>query len=721
MIPDIVEGALDKTESGLRAILSAQARVRAVIALPVVIVEALLYLTSPEGVASRLLALTLGYCAYVVAMHVLVHHRKSVPAHYLLVASAVLDPLALSAWLVVIGEYGSIMVGFYLFTILGFGFRTGRPLMHLCQLTTIASFLLVFLSVPYWQANPTVWVALMLPLVVVPMYAGALIKTLRESREHAERESQAKSALLAKVSHELRTPLTGIITATELLAAEVGYETVTRRTDTILTLSNELLREINELLDVAKFGARAAELHLAPFDLAEKMQMVHDALAPTAAKKGTSFCVALDPAIVDWIDTDAHYLGRVMLNLAGNAVKFTERGQVNVAVDLLEETPLEYRLRFSVEDTGIGIPESFHDSIFQPFAQVEQGAGRRFGGTGLGLAFSRQIVELMGSELLFESKQGKGSRFWFDVTLPRSRAADAEVESAPTPAVQQIVSGLRILVAEDNETNLMLLHELLVGDGHEVTTCASGMAALDALAEQDFDLLLLDYNLGDMDGVRLLQTYRFGRIDAAPAMFLTADTSQQTAIRLRECGAAGVMYKPITLARLRMAIRDLGKAVDTGEGFAVSDPTPPVDAGPRQSRPVLTAIVASPIDASVIEELKLVSNRPEFFPNLLLEACSDIQRNVGQISVALAERHYAAVRDAAHALKGVSGDVGAVRLVALAGNLMAATREELENAHVRWSADLAEATRATVTALQKELPEGTVALSVDAPSSLHLD
>jgi two-component system, sensor histidine kinase RpfC len=721
VIPDIVEGALDKTEPGLRAILAAQARVRVVIALPVVLVEAFLYLTSTEGVAGRLLALTLGYCAYVVAMHVLVHHRKSVPSQYLLVASAVLDPLALSAWLVVIGEYGSIMVGFYLFTILGFGFRTGRPLMHLCQLTAIASFLLVFLSVPYWQANPAIWVALMLPLVVVPMYAGVLIKTLRESREHAERESQAKSALLAKVSHELRTPLTGIITATELLAAEVGYETVTRRTDTILTLSNELLREINELLDVAKFGARAAQLESAPFDLAEKMQMVHDALAPTAAKKGTAFCVALDPAITGRVEADAHHLGRVLLNLAGNAVKFTERGHVNVAVDLLEETPLEYRLRFSVEDTGIGIPESFHPSIFQPFAQVDQGPGRRFGGTGLGLAFSRQIVELMGGELLFESKSGKGSRFWFEVTLARSAAVGESVEALPSTPLASEPERLRILVAEDNETNLMLLHELLVGDGHEVTTCASGMAALDALAEQEFDLLVLDYNLGDMDGVRLLQTYRFGRIDAAPAMFLTADTSQQTAIRLRECGAVGVMYKPITLARLRMAIRDLGKVAGPGAEFDVSDPTPPVDAGPRQARPVLTAIVASPIDTSVIEELKQVSSRPEFFPNLLLEACNDIRRNVGQISAALAERHYAAVRDAAHALKGVSGDVGAVRLVALAGNLMAATREELETAHVRWSADLAEATRVTVIALQKELPEGAVTLSADASASLQLD
>ncbi|HOX72588.1 MAG: ATP-binding protein [Dokdonella sp.] len=716
MLIDIVEGAIDRTDTGLRKILAAQSRMRVVVALVVVGAEIWFHLSTPDAMVGRLVAVSLAYCAYVSVMILLVRSPARAPAQHLLLATAVLDPLALSAWLVVFGEYGSIMVGFYLFTILGFGFRTGRPLMHLCQLTSVAGFLMVLLSVPFWQQHPVIWVALLLPLVVVPMYAGALIKTLRESREFAERESQAKSALLAKVSHELRTPLTGIITATELLAAEVSYESVTRRTDTILTLSNELLREINELLDVARYSARAEQLEVAPFDLGQKVKLVCDALDAVAAKKGIGFSVALDPDITDLVKTDAHYLGRVLLNLAGNAVKFTDRGRVDVAVDLLGETETTYQLRFSVEDSGIGIPESFHASLFEPFAQVEQGPDRRYGGTGLGLAFSRQIVELMGSELQFESKLGKGSRFWFDLTLARSKAPLELPDSTLALPAPPPIEPLRILVAEDNETNLMLLHELLVGDGHEVTTCASGMAALDALVEQEFDLLLLDYNLGDMDGVRLLQTYRFGRTNPARAMFLTADTSPQTAVRLRDSGGVGVMYKPITLARLRMAIRDLGKPDDVE--LNASDPTPVAGSSPRPSRPVLTAIVASPINAGVMEELKSVSSRSEFFPNLLAEACNDIQRNAQNVIDGLSDRQYAAVRDAAHALKGVSGDVGAVRLVALAGNLMAATREELDLAQDRWSTDLAEAVRATVVALKKEIQRAQGGVSADGASSL---
>lgn len=722
MNTDIVEGAIDKSESGLRSILAAQTKLRVFIAVPVAIGETLLSQMSPGSIAGPSVAVTVCYCVYIVALHLLGRYRTSLPARDLLVATAVLDPMALSAGLFVTGEYGSLIVGFFLFTILGFGFRTGRPLMYLCQMTAITSFLLVFLSVPYWQQHSIIFVALMLPLMAVPMYAGELIKTLRASREHAERESQAKSELLAKVSHELRTPLTGIISATELLAQEAGYETVTRRTDTILNLSNELLVEINDLLDEAKFGARATRLQSAPIDLRQQVDLVFDALAPAATKKGVAFGIAFDPAIADWVEADAHHLGRVLLNLAGNAVKFTDRGHVQIAVDMLLDVGAAYRLRFSVADTGIGIPKSFHATIFQPFAQVEQGASRRYGGTGLGLTLSRQIVELMGGELQFESAPGQGSRFWFEVTLARSTMPASAPAAGDTSSAREAIAAKRILVAEDNVTNLLLLQELLQIDGHHVTTCASGMAALDILAEHDFDLLLLDYNLGDMDGVRLLQTYRFGRTNPAPTLFLTADTTQLTASRLREfAGGTGILYKPITLAKLRKAISAFGAPAGL-ESAAPESPLIAATTG-RPTRPALTAVAVSPLEQSVIDELKSVSLRPQFFPTLLTEAKNDMQRCGQQILDALASGHHTAVRDAAHALKGVSANVGAVRLFALASNLMVASRDELDTARQRWSADLSDALSITVAALRKEVGEANAAPtgSGDGTASLHLD
>ncbi len=289
MITDIVEGIADKSESALRHILKAQATLRILVAVPVIIVETILYLGSPASVAARLVVLSILYCVYILALRVLVHFPQIVSSRALLVATAVLDPLALTAWLVVTGEYGGLIVGFYLFTILGFGFRTGRPLMYLCQLTAVAGFLLVCLGVPYWQEHLTTFLALLIPLLVVPMYAGMLIKSLRESRELAERESKAKSELLAKVSHELRTPLAGIISATELMAGEATQEVVRRRADTILSLSGKLLREINDLLDEAKLDAGATRLELAPVDIKAQVDLVHAALAELAVKKGIDF------------------------------------------------------------------------------------------------------------------------------------------------------------------------------------------------------------------------------------------------------------------------------------------------------------------------------------------------------------------------------------------------------------------------------------------------
>jgi len=718
MITDIVEGIADKSESALRHILKAQATLRILVAVPVIVVETILYLGSPASVAARLVVLSILYCVYILALRVLVHFPQIVSSRALLVATAVLDPLALTAWLVVTGEYGGLIVGFYLFTILGFGFRTGRPLMYLCQLTAVAGFLLVCLGVPYWQEHLTTFLALLIPLLVVPMYAGMLIKSLRESRELAERESKAKSELLAKVSHELRTPLAGIISATELMAGEATQEVVRRRADTILSLSGKLLREINDLLDEAKLDAGATRLELAPVDIKAQVDLVHAALAEIAVKKGIDFQIRVDPAIVDRVQTDAHHLGRVLLNLSGNAVKFTDQGHVRLTVDLVRMEESRYVLRFGVSDTGIGIPDAFKDRMFQPFSQG-QGTHQKYGGTGLGLVIARQIVELMGGVLRFESEIGRGSLFWFEVSMGRCLAI-AGVDATDALHDGSISTPKRILVAEDNETNLILLRELLEIDGHVVTTCSSGTEALEILAERDFDLILLDYNLGDMDGVRVLQTWHFGHARTTPALFLTADTTQQTAQRISECtNGSSVLYKPVTLLKLRKALSAIEAcAPGVTEKAEISQEI--MYSAARQAKPALTSVAVTALDAEIIAELKTVSHRAEFFPSLLREAEHDMVRCVQHILEALEKRQHGAVRDAAHALKGVSGSVGAVRVYALASSLMATPGDDLDRSAERWAADVSEALRITIAALRREIEAaGNAAESSSGSPSLH--
>jgi two-component system sensor histidine kinase RpfC len=688
--------------------------VRLYVAFPVIFSDLVLFFVTPGGVPVWFILLTAGYCAYALSPSRLIRNGSYSSLKALLIATAVTDPFVLSIWIALTGEYGSLIAGFYLFTTLGFGFRTGRPLMHLCQVASIVGFCVVLASTLYWQQHAVVWVALLVPLIVVPMYAGVLIKVLREAREHAEQESRAKSELLAKVSHELRTPLTGIVASAELLAAETSDSLVARRTETILMLSDNLLCEINDLLDQARYEAKTVALSRAPVNLNQKIEMLRTTFETMTAKKSLAFSADIDPRISDLVETDTHHLDRILLNLAGNGIKFTESGAVRLAVDLLEETATAYRLRVSVTDTGIGIPEEFRAKIFEPFSQVDQGPRRRYGGTGLGLALSKKIIELMGGDLQFESTIGKGSRFWFELTLDRASApaplASSEVKST-------IVAAKRILVAEDNVTNLMLLEELLKIDRHIVTTCDSGMAALEALGKQDFDILLLDYNLGDMDGVRVLQTYRFGRLHPAPALFLTADATIQTATRLKEAGGAGVLYKPINLSGIRKA---LGQIIFPVDGGAPLHSTPVSSEAVKPTRPALTVVRINPLDEDVIEDLKAASARPDFLPMLFSHAESDITRCCQELLEALDGRSYASIHSSAHALKGVSANVGAVRLATLASTLMRLSSEELDAACDRLAADLRESSQATLIALRQTIAELSPA-SIGSAGSLHLD
>jgi two-component system sensor histidine kinase RpfC len=267
---NFIEGVLDKSESGLRAILLAQLRVRVGVAIPVIVADLVLFLTSPNGLPTGFVGLTAGYLT-ALSPYSLIRNGSYNCCMACMIATAVLDPLVLSVWIALTGQFGGLIAGFYLFTTLGFGFRTGRPLMHLCQIASIAGFSLVLAFNPYWQQHGVFWAALLVPIIVVPMYAGKLITTLREARDHAEQESRGKSELLAKVSHELRTPLTGIVASAELLAVESREPAVTRRTQTILSLSDTLLSEINDLLDAAKYNAKAVELSYAPVDMPQKI------------------------------------------------------------------------------------------------------------------------------------------------------------------------------------------------------------------------------------------------------------------------------------------------------------------------------------------------------------------------------------------------------------------------------------------------------------------
>lgn len=679
--------------------LKAQAKLRAIAGIPV-IVWGLLTLVHSAVPAYLVGSVAFVHTSYIVLMLFLASRPLPFSAEALLVATAVLDPVLLSAWLPMAGEVGGLVVGMYLFTILGYGFRTGPRLMLICQIASIVGFSNVLLLESYWREHQMVWFSFLVTLIVVPLYATVLIRKLHEARSHAERESQAKSELLAKVSHELRTPLSGIVAAAQLLSAETEDSRVISRAETVLGLSRDLLREINDLLDQAKYEARALVLESTLFDLRDQMERLRMVLEPAAVKKNLAFITDLDPRIEDRVQGDSHYLAKVLMNLVGNAVKFTDTGKVEVAVRLLDEKPDRYRIRFSVQDTGIGISKELHEKIFEPFFQADGGTARKYGGTGLGMTIAREIVNAMGGQIQVDSSPGAGSHFHFDLDFRRVKGRRTAVGIAEAPAVY----GKRVLVVDDNATILTLLKEMLQRDHHEVMTARSGAEALEVLSNREFDVIFLDFNMGDMDGAKVLQLYRFGRLQAAPAFFLTADATATTAARLRGAGTAGVLYKPITVDGLRQAIAQVCSA---SPAQAAAFPGGPAQVAPHPapaSQPPLATIPTQYVDHQVLASLGSMSERPQFLADVVVSAIADIERNSQALVQAIAVLDSERVRDAAHALKGVCASVGATRLETIANRLMRATAEELIQSGNRLKADVVETTRQSVASLRSALP-----------------
>lgn len=660
-------------QSGLDAAVLAQAKLRVKLGFPVWAL--MLACIAIWGPASRAIApgwiagVFLANMLYNLTLLLLAREPRRVPARAIVPVTAVLDPLMLSAGLALTGEPGQAFIGFYLFTMLGFGFRIGPEAMRLCQLAAIAGFGTVALTSPSWRAHPVTTLAVLILLTVVPLYARILIGKLRDAQALAESESRAKSQLLANVSHELRTPLTGIISSAQLLREAHAAPEVLRRCDAIVALSRDLMLQINDLLDSARHEAGALQLEPAPFAMRELAEQLRSTLAPTALTKGIALQIEVDQRIPPRLCGDAHYLKRVLLNIAGNAVKFTEHGEVALRIALLDADSAGCLLHFGCRDTGIGIAPELQQRIFEPFFQASSGITRRYGGTGLGMSIAREIVALMGGALRVTSEPGSGSLFEFTLRLPHSRDA-----AAAAPKQRK-----RILIADDNATNLLLLQETLERDGHQVLAVCGGTEAIAALSEADFDLVILDFNMADIDGATVLKLYRFGRIDPAPAYILTADMT--AAPCLADSGAAGILHKPLSVDALRQAVA---------------------------AAPVPAAALRAPaegkeayLDAAVVQHIREISDDPAFMEQVLLTAAADIERLSGPLLQAIESADLAAVQNGAHALRGVCASVGAARLGSVAARLMHIALEDLRRDAGKLRTETAELARRSLDALRR--------------------
>ena len=731
----------------------------------------------------------------------------------------ILGDLCLSGYgISVVGHAGAPLYVIMLWVIFGNGFRYGRKYLFISAAVGTVSFGVAIFENFYWNDKIPLGIGLQVGLVMLPLYISALLKKLTIAGTRAEEANRAKSRFLANMSHEMRTPLNGIIGMLDLLRETPLSSEQEELTKTIDDSAQTLLFLMQDVLDLSKIEAGKVSMEVSDFDLYAVVKQSIAVIEPQARFKGLATFLRVPPNVPFLLRGDPLLIRQVLLNLLGNAVKFTESGEVGIRITLESETLRHAAMRFEVMDTGIGISAEAQRRIFERFTQADESITRRFGGTGLGTTISKEIVEMMGGTIGVRSEPGRGSTFWFTIELAKqSRQGDeapftaalvdrralvlsADEETAeslhthlsgwgihvaavnrsaqafarivassnagtpfdflivarkgldmdtagfaravqsdttihdsrlilvtreedggepvasegysaalPAPVDKRMLFNalhlsragtleddpsmgnlakkyrqgggrgrkLRVLVAEDNRTNQMVIGKILERAGHDFRIVSNGEEVLDALKEQTFDIALLDLHMPVMGGVEAAKLSRFMSPGSPrmPIVALTADATPEARAECEEAGMEACLTKPIDTGKLF----DLFEKLVPGGGAVRRPPEAGAREGEGTHGPASGPPEATPsLDPRYLQELSDLGGKSDFVVRLAWTFLKGSKEKVRGLERAVADRDVEKARELAHALKGNSGQIGALALMRACERFSGVAAGELE-------------------------------------------
>lgn len=480
-------------------------------------------------------------------------------------------------------------------------------------------------------------------------------QSLIEAKNFAEQAAHAKDSFLANMSHEIRTPLNAIIGFTELLSQNSLDPIQKDYVNNINTAGANLLLIINDILDISKIESGQLVLEANPVDLKSTLKHVYNLLKVKADEKNIEFNLLLDADMPEYVLGDKGRLNQILMNLAGNSLKFTEEGEVTISVKKLAETSDKVRLRFSIRDTGIGIPEDKTTTIFERFTQAEATTTRRFGGTGLGLNIVKQLVELQNGEINVKSKVGQGSDFYFTIEFQKVEKEVELDEPSIENKIEEPLGNLAILLCEDNELNQHLAKKVIEKFGFKLDIANNGKEGIDMLISKNYDLILMDLQMSVMDGYQTTIYIREILKSNIPIIAMTAHSLVGERQKCKDIGMNDYVSKPFKQNELLEKIRNVS-ALRNEDLANVSVNTMSYSSDNLKNEPTASTIEESTfnklqreIDFSYIDELS--GGDEEFKKEIIKLFIQSMPDELEALETAIINNQYTAVMEISHQMK----------------------------------------------------------------------